>query len=173
MWPRGWRVGRPAAAPTLGWLYTVARRRIVDEARRRARSRTVPFELVEDPAAPRTLWQPGCASLDAPLGGHAGGPASWCLGRLIRGRSFAELGRELWDSEEACRMRFMRGLQHLREEFEKEGLNHEQDGIAASRPGVVEMLADEPELLAIADALVATRPSRAWDERPRCSGGGA
>ena len=44
------------------------------------------------------------------------------LGRLIQGRSFAELGRELGATEEACRMRFMRGLQQLREEFRKEGL---------------------------------------------------
>jgi DNA-directed RNA polymerase specialized sigma24 family protein len=36
--------------------------------------------------------------------------------------SFAAIGRELGLSEGACRMRFMRGLRDLREEFEKEGL---------------------------------------------------
>src|SRR5438874_9195215 len=42
-----------AAAPPLAWLYTVARHRIADEARRLARSPAVSLELVE-PAEART-----------------------------------------------------------------------------------------------------------------------
>jgi RNA polymerase sigma factor (sigma-70 family) len=109
--------------PNLAWLYTVARRRIVDELRRTDRSRTVPLEVVGDPAAPDDRYgEPVARVFDAGLASMPEGQRRVVLGRLLRGRSFAELGRELAVSEDACRMRFMRGLQHLREEFEKEGL---------------------------------------------------
>jgi DNA-directed RNA polymerase specialized sigma24 family protein len=42
--------------------------------------------------------------------------------RLLRGRSFAEIGRSVGATEEACRMRFMRGLQQLRRELERRGV---------------------------------------------------
>lgn len=115
--------GRDADSATLGWLYTVARRRMVDEARRRGRSWTAPLELVADPAAPEARYGSEVAqALDAALSRMPEGQRRVVLGRLIQGRSFAELGRELGATEEACRMRFMRGLQQLREEFRKEGL---------------------------------------------------
>ena len=41
--------------------------------------------------------------------------------RLLEGRPFAEIAARLGTSEEACRMRFVRGLRALREEFEREG----------------------------------------------------
>ncbi|HKT43408.1 MAG TPA: RNA polymerase sigma factor [Gaiellaceae bacterium] len=112
-----------AAPPTLAWLYTVAGRRIVDEARRRrTRRATVPLELVEDPAAPATYGNGVERALRAGLASMPEGQRFVVTGRLLRGRSFAELARELDASEEACRMRFMRGLQHLRSVFEEEGL---------------------------------------------------
>lgn len=43
--------------------------------------------------------------------------------RLLEGRSFAEIGDALGVTVEACRMRFMRALEQLRTDFEKEGLN--------------------------------------------------
>ena len=114
---------RDAASPALAWLYTVAKRRIADEARRRNRLRTVPLELVAEPAAADVSYG------DEVRGALAGGLATMpegqrrvVVGRLLQGRSFADLGRELGTSEEACRMRFLRGLQHLREECTKEGL---------------------------------------------------
>lgn len=118
-----WLDQREAHSPTLAWLYTVAKRRIVDEARRRDGSRTVPLELVSEPAASVDGYGDEVArALDAALASMPEGQRRVVVGRLLRGASFAELGRELGTSEEACRMRFMRGLQHLREEFEKEGL---------------------------------------------------
>ena len=42
--------------------------------------------------------------------------------RLLEGWSFAEIGAQLGATEEACRVRFMRGLEQLRDYFEKEGL---------------------------------------------------
>lgn len=111
------------APPTLAWLYVVAGRRIVDEARRhRARRTTLPLELVEDPAAPATYGNGVAQALRAGLASMPEGQRLVVTGRLLRGRSFAELARELGASEEACRMRFMRGLQHLRSVFEEEGL---------------------------------------------------
>jgi RNA polymerase sigma-70 factor (ECF subfamily) len=115
--------GRMAESPTLAWLYTVAKRRIVDEARRRGRSQTLALELVSDPATPEARYGAEVArALDDALRTMPEGQRRVVLGRLIQGRNFADLGRELGTSEEACRMRFMRGLQHLREEFRKEGL---------------------------------------------------
>jgi RNA polymerase sigma-70 factor (ECF subfamily) len=114
---------RGADSPTLAWLYTVARRRIVDEARRRGRSQTVSLELVGDPAAAEARYGVEVArTLDAALATMPDVQRRIVLGRLVQGMSFAAIGRELGLSEEACRMRFMRGLRDLREEFEKEGL---------------------------------------------------
>ena len=90
---------------------------------RRGRSQTVSLELVGDPAAPEADYGSEVAhALDAALVTMPEGQRRVVLGRLIQGRSFADLGRELGMSEEACRMRFMRGLQDVREEFMKEGL---------------------------------------------------
>lgn len=115
--------GADPGSRTLAWLYTVARRRIVDELRRQRRSQAVSLELVEDPAISSDRYGEQVArSLDAALTSMPEGQRSVVLGRLLQGCSFAELGRELGASEDACRMRFMRGLQHLRDEFEKEGL---------------------------------------------------
>lgn len=115
--------GRDKGLPTLAWLYTVAQRRIADEARRRDRSRTVPLEVVPEPAAAELSYgQEVAQTLAAGLATMPEGQRRAVVGRLLQGRSFADLGQELGTSEEACRMRFMRGLQHLREEFTREGL---------------------------------------------------
>jgi RNA polymerase sigma-70 factor (ECF subfamily) len=114
--------GGEAASPALAWLYTVARRRIADEARRN-RPRTVPLELVAAPVAEEPSYGEEVAeALSAGLASMPEGQRRVVVGRLLQGRNFADLGRELGTSEEACRMRFMRGLQHLREEFTREGL---------------------------------------------------
>ena len=114
---------REAESPTLAWLYTVAKRRIIDEARRREHSRTTSLELVADPQAPEARYGAEVArALDVALRTMPEGQRRVVLGRLIQARSFADLGLELGTTEAACRMRFMRGLQHLREEFRKEGL---------------------------------------------------
>ena len=114
---------REGESPALAWLYTVAKRRIADEARRSDRSRTVPLELVAEPAAADVTYGEEVAkTLSASLATMPEGQRRVVVGRLLQGRSFADLGRENGTSEEACRMRFMRGLQHLRDAFTKEGL---------------------------------------------------
>ena len=115
--------GSAPESPSLAWLYTVARRRIIDQLRRPDRSPALSLELVGETAATDHAYGEEVArALDAALASMPEGQRWVVVGRLLRGRSFADLGRELGASEEACRMRFMRGLQHLREEFEKEGL---------------------------------------------------
>ena len=116
--------GSKVSSPTLAWLYTVARRRIADELRRRDRSRTVSLEVVGDPATVETDYGDAVArALEVAVAAMPEGQRRVVLARLVQGHSFAEIAREVGASEDACRMRFMRGLQHLREEFEKEGLN--------------------------------------------------
>jgi RNA polymerase sigma-70 factor (ECF subfamily) len=118
------KLSRSAAdvPPTAAWLYTVARRRLADHARRR-RLDTVPIELVADPAAPEEQYGTRVASLfDTALASMAESHRRVVVLRLLEGRSFAEIGRELGVGETACRVRFMRGLEHLRAVFEREGL---------------------------------------------------
>jgi RNA polymerase sigma-70 factor, ECF subfamily len=111
------------APPTLGWLYTVARRRLIDEARRR-RSSIVPLELVRDVEAPSDQYGGNVArALESALGALTKAQRTVVVLRLLEGWSFAEIAGKVGATEEACRMRFMRGLEQLRTEFEKEGLN--------------------------------------------------
>ncbi len=114
---------RETDSATLAWLFTVARRRLADEVRRRGRFPTASLEVVADPPAPGARYGREVAqALEAALSKMPDSQRRVVLGRLIQGRTFADLSLELRASEEACRMRFMRGLQLLREEFEKEGL---------------------------------------------------
>lgn len=110
------------APPTLGWLYTVARRRLIDESRRR-RAPITPLELVCETEArddeyggfvARAL-ETGLAQLSEPQ-------RAVVVLRLLEGLSFAEIGSQLAATEDACRVRFMRGLEQLRAHFEEEGL---------------------------------------------------
>lgn len=113
----------PSSPPTLAWLYTVARRRLADEARRR-RLKTVPLELVDGSHASRSdEYGPEVGHvLEAAIASLSEVQRRVVLLRLIRGRTFAEIALTLGVTEAACRMRFMRGLEHLRNELEKEGL---------------------------------------------------
>jgi RNA polymerase sigma-70 factor, ECF subfamily len=110
------------APPTLGWLYRVARRRLADEARRRRKPETVSLELVPEPEAPAEYGESVAQAFDAALDRLTEGQRIVVVLRLIEGRSFADIGRRVGATEEACRMRFMRGLEQLRTELEREGL---------------------------------------------------
>jgi RNA polymerase sigma factor (sigma-70 family) len=111
-----------ASEPTIGWLYTVARRRLVDEARRR-RLETVPLEVVRDAASADDDYGGLVAeALGAALVKLPAPQRAVIVLRLLEGCGFAEIGARLGVTEEACRVRFMRALKQLRVEFEKEGL---------------------------------------------------
>ena len=117
------RKSAESAPPTLGWLYTVAQRRIADEARRHRRSLTVALTAIPDIAAPGNAYERRVAvALDRALAEMSEGQRRVVISRLLQGATFHEIAHKLDISEEACRMRFLRGLAHLRSELEKEGL---------------------------------------------------
>jgi RNA polymerase sigma-70 factor, ECF subfamily len=111
------------APPTLSWLYTVARKRIVEETRRRGRVDLVALEPVGDPGAEEEGYGESVRrALDASLAEMTEGQRQVVVLRLIEGWSFREIADGVGVTEEACRMRFMRGLEQLRDDFEQEGL---------------------------------------------------
>ena len=114
---------RVAAEPSLAWLYTVARRRLVDRLRA-ARPVLVPLDAESNigasddraygPAITQALLE-ALRSLDE-------GKRRVIVLKLFEGRSFAEIAREVGASEEACRMRFSRGLAELRRLLAEKGV---------------------------------------------------
>jgi RNA polymerase sigma-70 factor (ECF subfamily) len=105
--------------PVLAWLYTVAARRFVDEARRAARIRVV--ELHDDVAA--VEHGPSVArAIAAALAQLPGEQRDVVVAKLVAGRSFAEIARAAGASEAACKMRFLRGLERVRDLLRAEGI---------------------------------------------------
>ena len=111
-----------SAPATLSWLYTVARKRLVDETRRRGRVDLVSLEAVSDPGVEEDYGESVRRALDASLAEMTEGQRQVVVLRLIEGWSFREIADGVGVTEEACRMRFMRGLEQLRDDFEQEGL---------------------------------------------------
>jgi RNA polymerase sigma-70 factor (ECF subfamily) len=113
---------RQGSAPLLAWLYTVAQRRLVDEARVRARRGTV-VRLEEAHAAAEPRYGSDVArALRAALADLPSSQRDVVVLRLIEGRSFREIAQRLDSTEPACKMRFLRGLASVRDVFEKEGI---------------------------------------------------
>jgi RNA polymerase sigma-70 factor (ECF subfamily) len=108
--------------PILAWLYTVAKRRLVDQARQRAR-RPEDSSPLDDIAAPGTEYGDGVRrALRDAIGRLPTSQRETVVRRLIDGRSFGEIASELKISEAACKMRFARGLALVRTALEEEGL---------------------------------------------------
>jgi RNA polymerase sigma factor (sigma-70 family) len=105
------------------WLYTVARRKLIDEARRRARRGDSHIPLDEALAAREPRYGREVATaLRRALARLPEAQRCVVVGRLIEGKSFAELAAAVGASEAACKMRFVRGLESVRALFEEEGL---------------------------------------------------
>jgi RNA polymerase sigma-70 factor, ECF subfamily len=108
--------------PVLAWLYTVARRRFVDETRVQRREPRV--DLPE--ARSSSYYGPFVAqALREALGALPGGQRQVIVLKLLRGLTFVEIGREVGLTEAAAKMRFRRALEALREELIERGLSHE------------------------------------------------
>jgi RNA polymerase sigma factor (sigma-70 family) len=105
--------------PVLAWLYTVARRRFVDESRRLSRERR-PQDL-----PPRTSSDYGpflARALREALSELPRGHSQVLVLKLLRGLSFAEIGAEVGLTEGAAKMRFKRALEALRAELTERGI---------------------------------------------------
>lgn len=107
---------RETGGPELAWLYTVAKRRFADEARRRARTASAPSAGV-----PEYSVGTGVA-LQRALEKLPGGQRQVVVLKLLRGARFAEIGEKLGLTEAAAKMRFVRALEALRSELEEEGV---------------------------------------------------
>jgi RNA polymerase sigma factor (sigma-70 family) len=107
---------RDTGAPPLAWLYTVAKRRFADEARRGARP-----ELRVEAPLPEYGAETGMA-ISAALAALPEGQRQVVVLKLLRGARFAEIARALEVTEAAAKMRFVRALEALRTELERKGV---------------------------------------------------
>jgi RNA polymerase sigma factor (sigma-70 family) len=110
---------RVEAPPPLAWLYTVARRRLVDLARRRASPES---PAGDGPADERTYGPQVGRELAAAFAHLTNAQRRVIVLKLFDGRSFADIAALVGSSESACKMRFSRGLGKLREELERKGI---------------------------------------------------
>ena len=105
--------------PVLAWLYTVARRRFVDEIRKQRREKRV--DLPETRSS--SDYGPFVArALRDALGELPRGQSQVIVLKLLRGLTFAEIGHEVGLTEAAAKMRFRRALDALREELIERGI---------------------------------------------------
>ncbi len=114
-------VDRPGR-PVLAWLYTVARRRLLDDREReRQRDESALEEHGELPA--RAAGPPGlAAALRTAIEALPDGQRQVIVLKLLRGQSFAEIADVTGVSVEAAKMRFSRGLSRLRDDLGRQGI---------------------------------------------------
>jgi RNA polymerase sigma-70 factor (ECF subfamily) len=108
---------RDTGGPELAWLYTVAKRRFADEARRRG-AEISPVAVPEK----KEYGPDVAATLRAALERLPEGQRQVVVLKLLRGARFAEIGEMLGVTEAAAKMRFVRALEALRTELEGEGV---------------------------------------------------
>lgn len=115
--------GLDTERPLLAWLYTVARNRLIDEARRsRPRPRIVSLDAAPE-AQGELEYRPEVAQVLRRASLRLSGPDRELLAlRLFGERSFATIAARLGISEPAAKMRYLRLLRDLRAELEKEGI---------------------------------------------------
>ncbi len=109
--------------PLLAWLYTVARNRLIDEARRaRPRPRIVSLDAAPEGRG-ELEYRPEVAQALRRASLRFSGADRELLGlRLFGEQSFAAIAARLGISEPAAKMRYLRLLRTLRAELEKEGI---------------------------------------------------
>jgi RNA polymerase sigma-70 factor, ECF subfamily len=116
---------KPGDTPVLGLLYTVAQRRLVDEARRasRAPGEVVSLEHARAERASATDYGPAVArAIGAAIASLPSEQRRVVVMKLLEGRRVAEIAHALETTEGACWMRLQRGLQAVRDQLEKEGI---------------------------------------------------
>jgi RNA polymerase sigma factor (sigma-70 family) len=116
----------PDGPRLLGWLHRVARRRLADEGRRAARrpGNVLPLEAAGQTAAlDASRSREAASALRRALAELPRDQRNVVVLKLIRGLSFAEISARLDASPAACKMRFVRALEALRDDLEKEGVS--------------------------------------------------
>jgi RNA polymerase sigma-70 factor (ECF subfamily) len=115
---------KPGATPVLALLYTVAQRRLADRARDLARRESLVelddtrLQLVGD-----SEYGPAVASaIRRALEQLPDLQRQVVVMKLLQGLAFVEIARRVGATEAACKMRFARGLESVRDELTKEGL---------------------------------------------------
>jgi RNA polymerase sigma factor (sigma-70 family) len=117
------RGGALTERQTLAWLYTVAKRRLVDEARRSSRRPNQVEASLELAPTPESEYGADVADeitralLDLPEPQR-----EVVLMKLFDGLAFAEIGRRFGISEAAAKMRCVRGLEAVRSSLRREGI---------------------------------------------------
>lgn len=109
---------RDTGEPPLAWLYTVAKRRFADEARKRGAQ----IALAAEPEA-REYGTEVASALQTALRRLPEGQRQVVVLKLLRGARFGEIGESLGLTEAAAKMRFVRALEALRAELEGEGVS--------------------------------------------------
>lgn len=107
-------------APPLAWLYTVARRRLID--RLRAPS-ILPLDGEPTSGEERSYGPAIVAALVEGLRLLAEQQRRVVVMKVFEGRSFAEIAAQTGASEEACRMQLSRGLAALRSHLIERGVS--------------------------------------------------
>jgi RNA polymerase sigma-70 factor, ECF subfamily len=115
----------PDSPLVLAWLYTVARRRLIDHQRRSSLVVDQTISLDEARLEQRSPDHYGVDVARTLAVGIATLPREQqdvVVLKVVEGRRFAEIATRLGISEEACRARLSRALRTLRAHLEKEGI---------------------------------------------------
>lgn len=115
---------RRQSPAVLAWLYTAARHRLIDEARRRrANEPPLPLHEAHELAAREGTYGVDVAHVLArSIKKLPNSQQRIVVMRLIEGRSFGEIAQTTRSTEAACKMRLARGLDTIRRELREEGL---------------------------------------------------
>ncbi len=107
----------------LAWLYTVASRRLVDQARRRNRDpELVPLDTIALHAGEGRYGERVGRTLREAIELLPENQRSVVARRLIEGASFADIAKQEDATEPACKMRYMRALATIRTHLEQQGV---------------------------------------------------
>jgi RNA polymerase sigma-70 factor (ECF subfamily) len=107
----------------LAWLYAVAERRFVDDVRRRVVARRGLRLLRPDETAPDLVYSREVAvALRKAIERLPADQRSVMVMKVLEGRPFAEIARELGVSEAACKMRLSRAVAQVKAELNAQGL---------------------------------------------------
>jgi RNA polymerase sigma-70 factor, ECF subfamily len=121
---RGLEQFKPGATPVLALLYTIAQRRLADRARALSRRESLDelvdrrLQLVSD----ATYGTDVGAAIRAALGRLPEQQRRVVVLKLLHGLSFSEIAAQVGATEAACKMRFARGLDSVRDELRRVGV---------------------------------------------------